>query len=383
MPRLMRVGVMRVMRGMGVMGLCALGASTMACGGGNGEPIDLGGDATGDGLQIDVGGDPDADLHTDGSRDGPESDACASTSAKSELAPLDLVLLIDKSASMDFDKKWASVKTGLTSFVTSSSATGIGAGLQLMPIRAQCNVDQYAALASPIAPLPGAGADITAVLAAQKPSGGTPMVPALDGVIRTAEDWASKNPKHIVVVILATDGVPDDTCTGAGGTAPANTLDNAVALVTDAKSKTVRTFVIGVGTELAALSEIAIAGGTTSAILLDTTKPDLDKTFLAALDAIRKSALPCSFDIPPPTVGTIDYDKVNVELTSGAGSITDFGYVGDATGCSKAPAIGWYYDDPASPKKVILCADACDNARAGTGAQISVLFGCKRHDVIR
>jgi hypothetical protein len=45
--------------------------------------------------------------------------------------------------------------------------------------------------------------------------------------------------------------------------------------------------------------------------------------------------------------------------------------------CNKAPGNGWYYDDPAAPKKVVLCQDACSTATSSSTGRIDVVFGCK------
>ena len=37
----------------------------------------------------------------------------------------------------------------------------------------------------------------------------------------------------------------------------------------------------------------------------------------------------------------------------------------------------WYYDDNASPTKIVLCPSACAKVQADTEALVDVLFGCK------
>jgi hypothetical protein len=41
-------------------------------------------------------------------------------------------------------------------------------------------------------------------------------------------------------------------------------------------------------------------------------------------------------------------------------------------------AEGWRYDDPATPKTIVLCQTACDIARREVTARLSVEFGCER-----
>lgn len=100
--------------------------------------------------------------------------------------------------------------------------------------------------------------------------------------------------------------------------------------------------------------------------------------FDAVAAAVLETAKPaCEVAIPVPSMGTIDYGKVNVLLTGGGQSETLF-HVTDAAAC--APD-GWYYDDPIAPTKVILCPASCDAAQvlfqANDDAKVDVMFGCE------
>jgi len=306
-----------------------------------------------------------------------EGMGCGTQSAKVELAPLDMLIALDTSFSMDFDNKWPSVKTALEAFAADPRFTGLGVGLQYFPLRAQCNVADYQVPAVGIAPLPGVAMDLTASLANQRMSGGTPMVPALEGTLAYSRSWAATNPGHKTVIVLATDGVPDDSCSAAPDGGASNTLANVVAVAASglAGANPVSTFVIGVGSELTGLDQIAAAGGTQHAILVDTAQ-DIEQAFIAALNAIRKTALACEYAIPMDMGSAIDPGRVNVRFTSGGKSDT-FVNVGDASGCMYKPTNGWYYDDPNNPQKVILCGDTCTNVKASDDGQVDVVFGCK------
>jgi len=90
------------------------------------------------------------------------------------------------------------------------------------------------------------------------------------------------------------------------------------------------------------------------------------------------SKLSCEISIPEPSMGSIDYGKVNVKLVSdGSGDFLVF--VGEAGKCSASG--GWYYDDPAKPSKVMLCPASCDEAQKAVGpgktGSIEILFGCE------
>jgi hypothetical protein len=93
---------------------------------------------------------------------------------------------------------------------------------------------------------------------------------------------------------------------------------------------------------------------------------------------VETSQLTCELSIPTPAGGgTIDHGLVNVIL-EGDGVSTTLPKVSDAAACGAESA--WYYDDPQSPTKVLLCPSACEAAQAlvgpGKSGKIDVLFGC-------
>jgi hypothetical protein len=289
--------------------------------------------------------------------------------------PLDMVLGLDTSFSMDFDDKWTNVKAALKAFVTNPSYADLGIGLQFFPIRKQCSVADYQTLAVDLGLEPVVSGPIAQALDAQMMSGGTPMVPLLEGLVAYLQ--AHPNPARKPVLVLATDGVPDDTCVSPVAGETPNTLDNAIAVAAAANAATppIRTFVIGVGSDLTALNGIAQAGGTGQATLVDTGG-NAQQQFLDALDAARKAAIPCDFAIPPGS--GVDPNATNVQYTPAAAAPQTFVFVGDANSCGLAPTNGWYFDDPNTPSKVILCPAACDIVKADDRGEVDVVFGCPR-----
>jgi hypothetical protein len=101
--------------------------------------------------------------------------------------------------------------------------------------------------------------------------------------------------------------------------------------------------------------------------------------FDAVAEAVVATAkLSCDLAIPPPKMGTVDPAKINVAIESGSGPVYLPG-VTDAAACGAGG--GWYYDDPVSPTRVVLCPVSCDAAQAAVGpgkpGHIQVLFGCQ------
>lgn len=325
------------------------------------------------------GGD-DLSADNDGGGQPDFSMSCATSSAKAELAPLDILMILDNSASMDYEGKWTAVKLALKSFITNPAANGLGLGIQYYPLRATCNVTDYADPAVPIQTLPNGVSDIETSIEAQQMSGGTPMVPAFEGVFQYLKQWATDHPTHKVVMVLASDGAPDDSCIAPTDAGLTNNLSNATQLAMDAYTTApkISTFIIGVGDQTAPLQGIASAGGG-QAIFVDTNT-DIQGAFLDALNSIRGNALSCQFPIPAPTQdgGMIDFNAVNVTYTPSQGAMpVNLVYVGDPSQCDAAGGNGWYYDDPSNPQTVILCNGACMTATASTTGRIDVVFGCQ------
>ncbi|PIE17998.1 MAG: hypothetical protein CSA65_06845 [Proteobacteria bacterium] len=299
---------------------------------------------------------------------------CGSISRVPELPPFDMLLALDTSYSMDFKEKWLSVKAALKVFAKDDRFSSMGVGLQYFPLRAQCNASDYEAPDVPIAPLPMINTQLTASLDNQRMSGGTPMVPMLTGVLKYAKAWAKAHPERSVAVILATDGIPDNTCLVGDKQVLPNTLDNLVTVAKTAVADKPRVpvFVIGVGSELTTLDEIAAAGGSKKAFLVDTAK-NISTAFLQALNEIR-SILACEYEIPAPpsTELLLDYTKVRVRFTIEDKNEQFFSRVANAAACTPN---GWYLDDDKNPTRIILCEEACKKSHS-EGGKIEVVFGC-------
>jgi hypothetical protein len=329
--------------------------------------------------QIDVGpGDGGEATEVD-----PNMETCASNAQQVALVPLDMGLAVDTSFSMDFNDKWLQVHDALNVFAKNPNYMNMGVALQFFPVRQVCNVDEYATPIVPMQVLPGVQPAFSSAVDAQRMSGGTPLVQVMQGMIGYMRDWSKAHLDRKPVLVLATDGIPDDTCT-ASNIDPVNSLDNALALAKDAYEgePSIPVFVIGVGEELTALNAIAEAGGTESAAVI-ATSGNVTQKFLEALDGIRRSSLACNYDIPPPKTGEIDYGAVNVTFSQGAGKPDIFFYVDSADDCELSAERAWYYDDPKDPKQVVLCPKTCERVSAASDGKMDVAFGCKRNDVIR
>jgi hypothetical protein len=108
----------------------------------------------------------------------------------------------------------------------------------------------------------------------------------------------------------------------------------------------------------------------------DLCTQNFDPVFQSMATGVVQSAqIACDYDIPPvPGGGTIDPTKVNVTFTPMNGMEMAILNVPNAQGCGAQG--GWYYDDPAAPKKVILCPSTCQGLQNKAG-KLDVLFGCE------
>ena len=324
--------------------------------------------------------------------------SCGGLVVEPERLPLDMYFLVDSSGSMaeptrSGGSKWDLVTDAMVDFLSSTESAQINAGIGYFPLGAtptcvagdagclcipfinlcfanlggSCVVQDYATPAVPLV-LPPAPARLIDDLATRGFAGGTPTRPALEGTYQYLESWAGEHPGRKLVAVLATDGEP----TGCTGNGPADVAELAHAAASGPHH--IQTFVIGVGRSLAALNQVAAAGGTTQAFLTDT-QSDLQNDFASALNAIRERSGACSFAIPERTErGPVDPGFVNVRVTpqGGAAAVVAKTFDGTVSGCG--PEGGWHYDDPGAPTLIQLCDSTCG---AAARARIDIEFGCE------
>jgi hypothetical protein len=371
----------------------------------NQNPGGGGGGGGGPGGTSGIGGNPLLDAGDPDNMLTPDS-ACAAEPHKGELVPLDLYILLDRSSSMQDGAKWSSTVSALQTFISSPQSKGLGVGIQFFPLKpavkspakcttaaecgnygmcfgfppnqfcegamapdVSCEQSDYEKPAVPIDTLPAAGQALLDAINKQSPQGSaTPTLFAYRGALAYAVPWAQAHLDHVVAVILATDGEPN-LCTG-------NTTANIAAKAEEAVKGTpkVLTFVVGVGTELAALNQIAQMGGTGQAFIVDTGG-NVTQQFIDALNKIRASGV-CEYQIPVPTSGKPDFNRLNVVFTKeGETTGTTIKKVADKASCDPTNG-GWYYDDESNPKKILLCEASCNMVRNNAG-QVDVMLGCQ------
>jgi hypothetical protein len=240
----------------------------------------------------------------------------------------------------------------------------------------ECEEPQYEMPSVSIDVLPAGLPALTRALNRKSPSGGTPMGPAIRGVMKHLQARLQANPGRKLALVLASDGLPGN-CTR--NDIPSIAMDlNAAFMATSS----IPTYVIGVfsRTEVATaqpqLDQLAMGGGTTSAFILTATD-DLNMRLLDALNTIRGAALACEYTIPTPAKGDLDFSKVNVRYTS-TGGPENIPYVERMDRCDPMRG-GWYYDVHPSmgkPSRVMVCPATCARFKTEKSSQVELVFGC-------
>lgn len=295
------------------------------------------------------------------------SSACATASEGAELAPINLVLMIDRSGSMSNGNneplRWQPVKSGLLTFLDDPSSHYISASLAFFPASSggACQVSSYDTPVVPLTQLPN-GAAFTAAFQVTPDGSNTPTKPALEGAIETAKAIKASG-KH-VAVILATDGQPNGCDSN---------LSSVKAAAAAGLAEGIKTYVVGVGPSTGNLDDFAQAGGTGQAIMIPTNNAaQVSEDIRTAVGQIAQSLLGCNYPLPAPPDGqALDVNAVNVNYTPPGGTAETLPYSAD---CSNAN--GWRYDDTTAPKEIILCSDICDTAKNEAGAKLDIIFGC-------
>lgn len=362
------VSALSVARTFSALALASLvsAMSFAACSAGNGGADGNGGGGGLDFMPTGSGGGP-----------GPHSE-CAIGTDEARLVHANLYIMYDKSGSM-LGPKWTQSTAALQAFFMDPESAGLRIALRFFPDGAcdtGCNVG---ACAQPLVPL-GELTNLSAptdtheqalidAFIGQTPSGGTPLSAALDGAILWAGQVLDTDPYDRAVVVLVTDGEPSDC------------QDDESYFVNQAQSalsdRGILTFAIGLeGSNASLMNAIASAGGTEQGFFIGTD--DFQNELIAALQAIRETAVACEYQVPVQVDGgPVDPAEVNVLYTpSGASSSVTIGQVLDEASCSQT-AGGWYYDNPLNPSTIIFCPATCDAVQVDLEAEIELLFGCE------
>jgi hypothetical protein len=120
------------------------------------------------------------------------------------------------------------------------------------------------------------------------------------------------------------------------------------------------------GTSLQYQNLSVLTGGLMAEVCLTDYSPVLDNLAKNIVDSLS-----CELTYPKAEAG--DPTKVVVRTSAPGKPPANLTQVTDGSKCAQVKD-GWYYDDPANPTRIILCADAC--SAAGNGSKIEAVIGC-------
>lgn len=303
-----------------------------------------------------------------------ENGECAEKNFVLASKPADILLVLDRSASMvehtvppSNATRWDAVVKSMTA-VISATDSSVSWGLKLFPEGEgkECNAMTVTdAVPAPI--MPGNAAAVNGIINSTMASGnGTPTG---DAIAKAAAYLKSRNASNQYIV-LATDG--DPSCPSSGDAA----LTYAVSKIAEAKAAGFPTFVIGVldpvenKSSYARLNAMAEAGGTSR-----SDNPVADKFYQAysqdaladALRAVTGQVVSCvfEFDNKPP-------DPTNIAVKINGQWIEQ-----DAT-----KAEGWEYTSD-QYMGLELHGDACQQVKDASDNHVDIIFGCKGRPIPR
>lgn len=321
---------------------------------------------------------------------------CSGAVYEKEDIPLDIYVMFDRSGSMCrcvdpplpeggcdvagcAETRLQAITRAFGEFLDDPESEGVGVGIGSfgqLPIGAtSCDPDEYATPDVPIGMLPGNAAALMRALEAAEPGGETPTGAAIRAACTTAQSHKEEVPSHEVVILLLTDGEPKAPVTCPSDASCCPTLADAATAAADCAGDRpgIRTYVLGVGPFLANLGEIAAAGGSEHAYLVEGD--DVADQVLEALRAIRGDAqIPCRLGLPSAPAGTeLNLSQVNMGFTTDACEGQVLYAVSSAEQCGEAG--GWHYDSPTDPTHIELCPASCD-AVSTTAAELVFTVGC-------
>lgn len=328
---------------------------------GVGNQPNLGNGGSGGGVSLDPtagtgNGDPDV-----------ANGECAQQNFLISSKPADVLLVLDRSASMEENKvpsgesRWAAVVPSLTAVIAETDSS-VSWGLKVFPEGegSEC-IAASVTDAIPVQIMPGNAANVNAAIMATTPSGnGTPTGEAIKRATAYLQSRGASNQ----YILLATDG--DPSCPSGDDVAEPYAYD----AISAAKAAGFPTYVIGVldpvkdKSKFAILNQMAELGGTSR-----SDNPVADKFFqayskeelTAAIKAVTGQVASCVFEFtmkpPAPDNIAVKINGVRVEQ-------------------DKTHAGGWDYTSDQT-MALELYGDACQQVKDATENKVDIIFGCR------
>lgn len=384
--------------GGGKPGVGGTGGAVGSVGGGaavgTGGSANLGaGGGTAAGIGGTPGGTPDLDIDT-GSAGARDLTVCDDVDFAITGRVIDMLIVLDRSASMDSSRLWQPMGSALTR-VTAATEEGVDFGLLTFPF----TNDECAPGDILIGIGDGNSAAIADVVGGGSNDVGTAMGTPTAASLRVAKAYLDTvTDAHTKYVLLATDGAPN--CNAAADVStcicspprtsrePGQCTDSkwclddadAVAAAAELFAAGYQVFVLGIGESMeweTVMNAMAQAGGTTEYIRGESDQLE------AQLTDIVGGVLSCDFDVDWAILAenaVADPNLVNLYCKQSAEEPNNDDL---ATGnalpwyddCATGGA-GWMWKDT-SYSSIRLCPDTCSAIKEGGCPVISATFGCK------
>jgi hypothetical protein len=304
--------------------------------------------------------------------DQPTGDSnCGSQTSSTTKQPPDVLLVLDRSSSMDWSiaddcycstaaasggagarlcadtsnctTRWQAIQPAVTDTVT--KATDVNWGLKFFPTASanQCSVSST--MEVPVKA--GNASALQTQIQSATLSLSTPTAAAITSATAYLKSLNDGNPKYILV---ATDGEPN--CGGRPASINTDDVAGASSAAAAALAAGFPVYVIGIGPNLANLTDLASKGGTKDYYQVSSPQQLAD-----AFASIGKLVASCTFTLSsaPPASGNVAVylDKNLVPK--------------DATN-------GWSFS--ADSKSIELHGTTCDQVTSGKATTVQVLYGC-------
>jgi von Willebrand factor type A domain len=311
---------------------------------------------------------------TSGGDVGIGGSSCGQTSVQVQPEPPDILIVQDKSLSMNQDasgmdcttagcSKWSQVSAAIDAVVTATD-TSVNWGLVFFGTDNQCGVTS-----KPVVPVASMnGMKVQMAFSTNQPSSYTPTASAVDAAVTYMKTLTDTNPKYL---LLATDGLPN--CGAGGGMRGGNiTADDSPAAETavgNAKTAGFPTFVVGIATDSDqmandTLNTMATNGGYPQSGAATQYYSVTDTASLeAALSKIVGMVASC----------TIPLTNVPANLSNVAVSAQDTS--GKPVEILEDPTNGWSYTN-GNMNVIQLNGTACDNLQSGSYSNFQFLYAC-------
>jgi len=319
---------------------------------------------------------------------------CAATVAEAEKAKVDIIFVIDDSGSMT--EEMTQIKTNVNRFA--DKIEGIGLDYRVLFIVRKGTSGNTICVPAPLAGANCAdnapkffhinqdvqsndsldlilstydGTATQGQFPKLDPNGGTTVAPWKDKVradatkifVEVTDDESNMSAEAFDTALLAKDN-------GMFGTAQARKyiFHSIVSKPSTATAPSTALCPTAAGTSVQYQKLSILTGG----LIDEVCKTD----YSSVLDNIAKGIVDkLGCELGYPKADSADPTKVAVRYTPSGGSATNLTQVTDASKCASVKD-GWYYDDPKSPSKIVLCKTACDAANGTPGTKIEALVGC-------